>query len=226
MISRLSGVLREKRENVLLIEVGGITYEATVPKAIQEHLVSQGKLEIDQTVRLVTYHYYQNEPSRSYPILIGFSNEVEREFFERFITVSGVGPRAAVKALSVPISTIAKAIDRGDVVVLKSLPGIGIQRARDIVAKLQGKVGKFALLQDEAVLTKPSGLAGNLEAEAVEVLMQLQYSRQEAKAMVERALERNKEIKTIEELLNEVYKQKASMPVASPRGEGEMSGRV
>ncbi len=218
MISRLSGVLREKRENVLLIEVGGITYEVTVPKAIQEHLVSQGKLEIDQTIQLVTYHYYQNEPSRSYPVMIGFSNEVEREFFERFITVSGVGPRAAVKALSVPISTIAKAIDRGDVVVLKSLPGIGIQRARDIVAKLQGKVGKFALLQDEAVLTKPSGRAGNLEVEAVEVLMQLQYSRQEAKQMVERALERNKEIKTIEELLNEVYKQKASM--------GEMSGRV
>lgn len=218
MISYISGILKEKKENNLLIEMNGLGYEVIVPKAVVEHLTTQGKLEIDQPVRLVTYHYYQNEPSRSYPILIGFSNEVEREFFERFITVSGVGPRAAVKALSVPISTIAKAIDRGDVVVLKSLPGIGIQRARDIVAKLQGKVGKFALLQDEAVLTKPSGLAGNLEVEAVEVLMQLQYSRQEAKQMVERALERNKEIKTIEELLNEVYKQKASM--------GEMSGRV
>lgn len=222
MISRLSGVLREKKENVLLIEVGGITYEVTVPKAIQEHLVSHGKLAVDQPMQLVIYHYYQNEPSRSYPILIGFSNEVEREFFERFITVSGVGPRAAVKALSVPISTIAKAIDRGDVVVLKSLPGIGIQRARDIVAKLQGKVGKFALLQDEAVLTKPSGLAENLEIEAVEVLMQLQYSRQEANQMVERVLERNREIKTVEELLNEVYKQRAGQKV---KGE-EISGRV
>ncbi len=215
MISRLSGILREKKESSLLIEVGGITYEVTVPKAIQEHLVFQGKLAVDQLIQLVIYHYYQNEPSRSYPVMIGFSNEVEREFFEQFITVSGVGPKAAVKALAVPISTIAKAIDRGDVVVLKSLPGIGIQRARDIIAKLQGKIGKFALIQDEPMISKPEGSPSNFEAEAVEVLLQLQYSRQEAKQMVEKALERNREIKTVEDLLNEVYKQRAQKAVVN-----------
>ncbi|MBI1976367.1 MAG: hypothetical protein HYS56_02530 [Candidatus Omnitrophica bacterium] len=215
MISRLSGILREKKEHILLIEVGGITYEVTVPKAIQEHLVSQGKLAVDQAIQLVIYHYYQNEPSRSYPVMIGFSNEVEREFFEQFITVSGVGPKAAVKALAVPISTIAKAIDRGDVVVLKSLPGIGIQRARDIIAKLQGKIGKFALIQDEPMISRPAGVQSNFEAEAVEVLLQLQYSRQEAKQMVEKALERNREIKTVEDLLNEVYKQRAQKAVVN-----------
>ena len=211
MILRLSGILKEKRETTLLIEVGGIGYDIIIPKIILDHLSSQGKLELDQPVQLVTYHYYQNEPSRSYPVLIGFSNEVERDFFEQFITVSGVGPRAAVRALTVPISTIAKAIDRGDIVVLKSLPGIGIQRARDIVAKLQGKVGKFVLLQDEPTLSKVSGQSSGLEMEAIEVLMQLQYSKQEAKRMVERALEWNKEVRTVEELLNEVYKQKVGV---------------
>ena len=215
MISRLSGILREKKEHILLIEIGGLTYEVTVPKAIQEHLVFQGKLAVDHPIQLVIYHYYQNEPSRSYPVMIGFSNEVEREFFEQFITVSGVGPKAAVKALAVPISTIAKAIDRGDVVVLKSLPGIGIQRARDIVAKLQGKIGKFALIQDEPIIARPPGVSSNFEIEAVEVLLQLQYSRQEAKQMVEKAIERNREIKSVEELLNEVYKQRAQQGVAS-----------
>ena len=215
MISRINGILREKKENILLIEVGGITYEVTVPKAIQEHLISQGKLEIGQPVQLVIYHYYQNEPSRSYPVMIGFSNEVEREFFEQFITVSGVGPKAAVKALAVPISTIAKAVDRGDIVVLKSLPGIGIQRARDIIAKLQGKIGKFALIQDEPIISRQGGAPSNFETEAVEVLLQLQYSRQEAKQMVEKALERNREIKTVEDLLNEVYKQRAQKAVVS-----------
>ena len=213
MISRLSGILRERKENILLVEVGGITYEVTVPKAIQENLVSQGKLEMDQIIQLVIYHYYQNEPSRSYPVMIGFSNEVEREFFEQFITVSGVGPKAAVKALAVPISTIAKAIDRGDVVVLKSLPGIGIQRARDIIAKLQGKIGKFALIQDGPIVSRPGSVPSNFEAEAIEVLLQLQYSRQEARVMIEKALERNREIKTVEDLLNEVYKQRAQQTV-------------
>jgi Holliday junction DNA helicase RuvA len=156
-------------------------------------------------------HNLAVEPSRSYPILIGFSNEIEREFFEQFITVSGVGPRAAVRALTIPISTIAKAIDRGDLVVLKSLPGIGIQRARDIVAKLQGKIGKFALMQDEQAQQETRQRETDIESEAIEVLLQLQYSRQEAKVMIERALERNREVKTAEELLNEVYKQRAQV---------------
>ncbi len=70
----------------------------------------------------------------------GFTNAIEREFFEALLTVASIGPRSAARAFSAPMSTIAGAIDRGDYAFLKSLPGIGQQKARDIVAKLQGKV--------------------------------------------------------------------------------------
>jgi len=91
--------------------------------------------------------------------------------------------------------------------LLKMLPGVGEQRARQIIAKLQNKVGKFGLIQDS-----PSGKAPVAESsigeEAVAVLLQLQYKRKEADEMVNRALANNPRAGTCEELLNEVYKQK------------------
>src|SRR4029077_4236465 len=121
----------------------------------------------------------QTDPSKSIPILIGFSNRIEKEFFERFITVSGVGPKAAVKALKPPIPDIAEAIDAGDLPFLKSLPGIGEQRAKEIIAKLQGKMGKFSLMHGalgrtgtHKGKTGEDAAAGNAEAEALEVLLQ------------------------------------------------------
>ena len=146
MISYISGKIKRKTAECLFIDVNGIVYEVLIPKAIMG--VLENSASGDEVVELVTYHYLHVEPSRSKPILIGFLNEIEREFFEQFITVSGVGPKAAVRALSLPISVIAEAIDQANFGLLKTLPGIGQQRAREIVAKLQGKVGKFCLIQD------------------------------------------------------------------------------
>jgi Holliday junction DNA helicase RuvA len=148
MIGRISGKIVAREANLLLIDVGGICYEVFVPLAVMQRLESVNNSE---PIELITYHYFQVEPSKSTPVLIGFLNEVEKEFFQAFITVSGIGPRAALKALSKPISLIARAIDEGDVVFLKSLPGIGEQRAKEIVAKLQNKIGKFALIQDSKI---------------------------------------------------------------------------
>lgn len=153
------------------------------------------------------YHYYQVEPSRSIPVLIGFLSEVEKEFFQEFITVSGIGPRAALRALNQPISLIANAIDEADINFLKSLPGIGQQRAKEIVAKLQHKVAKFGLIQDSAVKGKKT-CPTDMEEEVLAVLMQLGYKKPEAQAMIGKALENGARIGTTEELLNEVYKQK------------------
>jgi Holliday junction DNA helicase RuvA len=161
----------------------------------------------DGQIKLITYHYLQAEPSKSIPILIGFINEIEKEFFELFITVSGIGPRAALKALNKPISLIAKAINDADSALLCSLPGIGRQRAKEIIAKLQGKMGKFGLIQDERK-EKRTGLSEDIKKEALEVLSQLQYKKQEAKEMIEKALERCPGINSTEGLLNEVYRQK------------------
>ena len=205
MISRIQGKVREKRENELLIDVNGLCYKVLVPTAIMKSLGNGNGP--DGIVDLITYHYHQIEPSKAIPILIGFTNEIEKEFFEKFITVSGVGPKAAVKALSVSIPVIAQAIDEGNLRVLKSLPGIGEQRAREIIAKLQGRVGKYGLIQDKE--SAPiAGVESGVEEEALEVLLQLQYKKSEAKEMLEKAIQRNPSVKSSEELLNEVYKQR------------------
>lgn len=207
MIARLHGTLVEKREHALIVNVGGIHYEVLVPLSILSQV--DGKLGPDGEVALITYHYLQLTQSSANPMLIGFFNEVERDFFLDFISVSGIGPRAAVKAINKPISEIAQAIHAGDIAYLKTLPGIGLQRAKEIVAKLQNKVGRFALMQDRSsAVIKEKVLTRGFEQEALEVLLQLQYKTNEAGAMIQKALERSKNIQTAEELLNEIYKQR------------------
>lgn len=205
MIARISGKLTEKRKQSVILENGGISYEVFLPvitlSRIDEHLSP------DSHLKLITYHYQQIEPSRSIPILIGFLSEIEKDFFEVFITVSGIGPKAALRALNAPISAIVRAIDESDIDFLRSLQGIGPQRAKEIVAKLQGKIGRFGLIQDsDTKKTSPS--SKNMIDEASEVLMQLQYKKNEAKEMINDALKNHPEIKDTEELLNFVYKQK------------------
>jgi Holliday junction DNA helicase RuvA len=205
MIAKICGKLIERGENLLLIDIGGICYEVFVPPTTMRRL--DENVSPEGTISLITYHYLQVEPARNTPVLIGFLSEVEKEFFEQFITVSGIGPRAALKALSEPISCIARAIDEGDIAFLKSLPGIGDQRARLIIAKLQNKVGKFGLVKDGKFVVKQAKCS-DIEEEALAVLTQLQYKKGEAEGMIKKALQRKSGIATTEELLNEVYRQK------------------
>ncbi|MDD5634609.1 MAG: OB-fold domain-containing protein [Candidatus Omnitrophica bacterium] len=204
MISRISGTIVDRRAGTLILKDGGISYEVMIPLAIMKSLEQENKL--DGSVELVTYHYYQMDQSRAIPVLIGFQNNIEREFFEKFISVSGVGPKAACKALVEPFSIIAGAIDSGDASFLKKLPGIGEQKARLIVAKLQGKVGKYGLIRDD--LVSEVKVHEDIKNEALEILLQLQYKKNEAEEMIRKALQRSSEIKTSEELLNEVYRER------------------
>jgi holliday junction DNA helicase RuvA len=137
----------------------------------------------------------------------GFTNAIEREFFEALLTVASIGPRSAARAFSQPMSAIAGAIDRGDYAALKSLPGIGQQKARDIVAKLQGKVAKFLLIQDAPPATPAMP---NFAAEALAVLLQLEYKRGEAEAMIQDTLEAEPAIADAETLLAAIYRRKAT----------------
>ncbi|HNW39587.1 MAG TPA: OB-fold domain-containing protein [Candidatus Omnitrophota bacterium] len=204
MISKITGRVTEKGPNFLILDLGGLSYEVFIPACVMQGL--DNVLGQEEKISLLTYHYYQVDQAKSIPILIGFLSQVEKDFFEIFITVSGIGPRAALKALNKPISLIAKAIDEGDLVFLKSLPGIGEQRAKEIVAKLQNKVGKFGLIQERAGGIKLE--AKNIAEEALEVLLQLEYKRSEALGMIKKVLEAKPQVNTTEELLNLVYKQK------------------
>lgn len=209
MISQISGIVEHCSENTLILNVSGISYEVYIPTAVMKNF--DGQLVKDAKISLITYHYYQTDPSKSIPILIGFASRIEKEFFEKFITVSGVGPKAAVRALSQPIPQIAGAIDSADLSFLKSLPGIGEQRAREIIAKLQGKMGKFGLMRPgPGANTKTETVESDGRQEALEVLEQLQYKKDEAREMIRKALERKPELASAEEILNEVYRQRKS----------------
>lgn len=203
MISHISGKIKKIKDSSVVVDVNGISYEVLVPPAVMKSIDS-ARLP-DGSINFVTYHYYQMDPSKAMPVLVGFLNEVEKDFFEQFIKVSGVGPKAACKALSQSFSVIADAIDRGDMALLRTLPGIGEQKAREIIAKLQGKVGKFCLIQDRLMQVDPEAKE-DIKEEALNVLLQLQYKRNEAKEMIEKAIRRNPNAASCEEILNEVYK--------------------
>ena len=204
MIYRITGKVLERGLNYLALDLGGLSYEVLIPACVMQGI--DKSIGPDGRISLLTYHYYQVEQSKSTPVLIGFLNQVEKDFFEIFITVSGIGPRAALKALNQPISLIAKAIDKGDLAYLKSLPGIGEQRAKEIVAKLQNKVGKFGLIQDRD--TRGRIASNDISEEALNVLLQLEYKRTEALGMIKKVLEINSRVNTTEDLLNLVYKQR------------------
>lgn len=215
MITKITGTVDDFSGNILQVALGGLAYEIYIPTAVIKSL--EGRLEKNSQISLTLYHYLQTDPSKSIPVLIGFSSRIEKEFFEKFITVSGVGPKAAVKALSMPIPEIAAAIDAGDINYLKSLPGIGMQRAKEIVAKLQGKMGKFGLMRSpeaagRVVSGSDGGTVHGVKDEAIEVLLQLQYKREEAMRMLERAFSRKPGLASVEEILNEVYRQKKEVP--------------
>src|SRR5262245_65553114 len=87
------------------------------------------------------------------PRLIGFLRPADKKFFEKFITVKGIGPRKALKALALPVGEIAQAIESKDARFLTQLPEIGKRTAEQIVAELSGKVQDFAtaFTQDRVV---------------------------------------------------------------------------
>jgi Holliday junction DNA helicase RuvA len=205
MICRISGKIIERGNNYLVVDISGLAYQVFVPATVMQRVSESSNA--DGSICLQTFHYLQSDANKSIPVLIGFLNDIEKDFFEIFITVSGIGPRAALKALNKPISEIARAIDEGDLVFLKSLPGIGEQRAKEIIAKLQNKIGRFGLIQDRKS-KEGSVKAKDITEEALAVLLQLEYKRSEALQMIKKSLEVSAEINTTEELLNLVYKQR------------------
>lgn len=202
MLYRIKGKSIKKEENRIIVDTGGIFYEISIPRTVYQRL---SKEEGDM-VELVLYHYFNIENNRAVPVLIGFIDDLEREFFEKFIKVSGIGPKAAIRALDKPITHIAKAIEEGDINFLKTLAGIGAQRAKQIVAQLQGKVGKFALIKEE--IFPEITVRKEIVEEARQILRRLQYSGKETDEMIKKAVGIKPLVADVEELLNEIYRQK------------------
>lgn len=204
MFSRIRGTLVERSDGSVMLDVHGLSYEIFLPPCVAEKITARDGEE----VALEIYSVLNIDGNTGHYTFYGFGNAVEREFFEALISVASIGPRSAARAFSQPMSRIAGAIDRGDHGFLKTLPGIGQQKARDIVAKLQGKVAKFLLIQ-EAQAPAPVEMP-DFADEALAVLLQLEYKRAEAEEMIQATLEASPQIRDAEALLSEIYRRKAA----------------
>lgn len=203
MFARISGTLVDRTTDVAVVEAGGLGYEIVLPPCIAEKIPATP----GERVTLEIYSVVNLDGNSGRFTYYGFTNAIERDFFEALLTVASIGPRSAARAFSAPMSTIADAIDRGDHAFLKSLPGIGQQKARDIVAKLQGKVAKFLLIRDAP--PAPPKPIPDFADEALAVLLQLGYKRGEGEGMIRRTLDGDATIADPERLLAEIYRHKA-----------------
>jgi holliday junction DNA helicase RuvA len=200
MIGYLEGRLLKIEEERILLLVNQVGYEVICPAFVRQTM--NDKQVGDEAAFYIYYHMTERQPK---PVLIGFNLEAEKAFFQLFITVEAIGPLKAVKALDVPIRDIANAIESGDVSLLKTLKGIGARTAQKIVATLQGKVSKFALIRKTDTVQREE--VKDVSEPVLDVLVnQLGHRPADAKRMVRQAFERKPEIATPEELFDEVYK--------------------
>jgi len=204
MIRYIEGTLLKKEEDRIVVFTHGVGYEILLPAIIRQTFASKKAGEDGEVVRLhIYYHQTERQPK---PLLIGFNYEPEKEFFEKFITVEAIGPPTAVKALALPIPQIARAIEERDAKTLERLKGIGKRTADKIIATLQGKVGKFALMRGEAMPTDEEE-AVDIKKQVEEVLVRdLGHKMSEAQRLVKEAMTRNPNIASPEELFEEVYR--------------------
>ncbi|MBV8354089.1 MAG: hypothetical protein JO101_02120 [Candidatus Eremiobacteraeota bacterium] len=204
MFSRISGTLVERKEDRVVVEAGGLGYEIILPGCIAAKIPSQDGAPLS----LEIYAQMLMDGNAGRFTYFGFTNAIEREFFEALISVASIGPRSAARAFALPMARIAQAIDEGDHAFLKTLPGIGNQKAREIVAKLQGKVARFLLIQpaEGKQAEEKRRDVPDFAEEALAVLLQLEYKPAEAEAMIAATLERNPSLADAEALLAEIYR--------------------
>jgi Holliday junction DNA helicase RuvA len=204
MIARITGKLIGLREDRATVEHNGIAYELLIPSASVHRLrEKRGKETI-----FYTFHYLEGGMGVSNPIprLAGFASELDREFFEKLITVPGMGIRGALKAMSAPVQSIARAIEGKDVGALASLPGIGRRTAEKVIAQLNGKLAKFALIRDEEEISGPIE-ESDFKDEVIDILLQLGYSAGEAEILLRRALASGEHAESAEELIQQIFRQ-------------------
>ena len=135
VISRITGEVRSVSEDALTLAVEPFEFEVLIPESARRKL--QGLLGQRVTLHTLFYVESNSMASRLNPRLVGFLSALEREFFEVFCSVDGVGVRKALRAMGRPVAELARSIQDQDVGVLATCPGIGEALAERIVAKLR-----------------------------------------------------------------------------------------
>ncbi len=200
MISKITGKITAVHDERVMLEAAPFEYEVL----ISEYTRRQLQQEIGKTISLHTIYSIDGNPQgKLTPRLIGFLAEAEREFFDLFCSVDGVGPRKALRAMVRPVKDIATAIEEKNEKFLAGLPGIGPAMSERIVAKLRRKVPKFALLVARDL--PDSDVPIDVVSETYEALLSLGHAESDARRLIDAALATKTKFKDSTELIQAIY---------------------
>lgn len=168
MIATLNGVVSEKLGTLVVLEAAGVGY------GLQVTSEDFGRLPTGERAKLYVHEHIREQ---AYD-LFGFVQLDTKRLFEQLLGVKNVGPKVALAVLDIGTAPgVRGAIAAGDVKLLQSAKGVGKRAAEQIVVELRDKVGLVAGDSAEGIVTRP-GI--NTQDEAVEALMSLGYSPQDA----------------------------------------------
>ncbi len=208
MITKITGSINRVLDEEVRLQVGPCEYQVLIPEFVRRQIQTKTGQEI--TFHIIEYLEATAMSARYIPRKIGFLTESELDFFDLFCTVDKIGVKKALKAMGRPIKEIADAIQRKDAKWLTTLPGIGKTTADQIVATLNAKVTRFALMPSE------SGAAGTTAVapvntvvfeDAYAALMSVGLSPTEARIKIDQVILSGKECKTVEEVISLVFKR-------------------
>lgn len=179
MIAYLRGRVLDKQPNRIVLDVNGVGYEVLVPLSTFYEVPDEGG-EIALRV-----HTHVREDALQ---LFGFVTDLERQLFERLISVSGIGPKLAVAVLSgLDARDVVVAVQRADVARLTGIPGIGRKTAERIVLELKDRLTALAVAPASEPSPPPSS-GERLRADLLSALLNLGYHRPQAEKAVDAAL--------------------------------------
>ena len=211
LIVTISGTLVRVSETAVTIEATPFEYEVLVADYTRRLLQNS----IGQPTRLYTLDYIEGnaQGGRLTPRLIGFMTEPERQFFDLFCSVDGVGVKKALRAMVRPVKELAVLIEEQDSKGLSALPGIGPATSERVIAKLRRKMPRFALMVErQAVSDKSSNngtAASAVISETFDALITLGHSEADARKLIDETMADGKKFKDTESLLTAIYQRSA-----------------
>ncbi len=181
MIVFLQGVLEEKQPTHAVVNVGGVGYEVIIPLSSYDRLPKAG-----EPCRILTYDCVREDSHQ----LFGFMTEGERKLFILLMTVTGIGPKIALSALSgMTVRELKAAIAQRDVKRLSSISGIGRKTAERMIVDLRDKLEPAEAMEAVGGGAEPSESDVKLR-DAILALISLGYKRAEAQDMASRVAAR------------------------------------
>jgi Holliday junction DNA helicase RuvA len=214
VITHIRGILKAVTEETLTLAIEPLEVEVAIPEHTRRQV--QGKLGEPIALHTMLYIEGNGMSSRMTPRLIGFLSAIDREFFEIFCSVDGVGVRKALRAMVRPVRELARTIEDQDVRMLATFPGIGEAMAERIVAKLRRKVGKFALIIDAeaaaaapATNGSPEGAEPDVIRDTYAALVSVGHTESQARQAIDRVLAGagKKRFKSVADMIEAIYQQ-------------------